>query len=239
MKTPAAKATQEDRARASAQRARRGDGRREAVGPDHAGQQKHQRAMQDGSYSTAQRQRRQNAFGPAVGEAAQKKPNKTGMSDAVKARMETVFNTDFSDVRIHPDSSKAPEVGALAYTQGSDIHIAPGQFRPDTAADASLLGHELAHVVQQREGRVRPTTEVGGMPVNDDPALEQEADAFGSQVNRLEEPAQRQVEEEEEELMQGKFAVQRQPAEEEEEELLQGKFAMQRSQLPVREAPNP
>jgi hypothetical protein len=93
--------------------------------------------------------------------------------------METAMNADFSNVKVHPNSSKAPEVGALAYTQGNEVHFAPGQFRPETSAGQELLGHELVHVVQQREGRVQPTTEVAGMPVNDNPALEKEADDIG------------------------------------------------------------
>lgn len=122
----------------------------------------------------------QGKFGIAQRQAE----NRTGMPDGVKQRMEDSFGTDFSSVRVHPDSSKAPEVGALAYTQGTDIHFAPGQFKPDTTAGQELLGHELAHVVQQAEGRVRPTTEIGGMPVNDNEALEHEADVMGARAAR-------------------------------------------------------
>ena len=50
--------------------------------------------------------------------------NQTGIPDHVIQGMESSFGTDFSSVRVHPDSSKAPEVGALAYTQGTDIHFA-------------------------------------------------------------------------------------------------------------------
>ena len=110
--------------------------------------------------------------------------NKTGIPDDVKQRMEDSFNTDFSGVRVHPDSAAAPEVGALAYTQGTDIHFAPGQFKPDTSAGQQLLGHELTHVVQQAEGRVQPTTEIGGMPVNDNEGLEHEADVLGAKAAR-------------------------------------------------------
>lgn len=108
--------------------------------------------------------------------------NRTGIPDDVRQRMESAFATDFSSVRVHPDSSQAPEVGALAYTQGTDIHFAPGQFKPETSSGRQLLGHELAHVVQQQEGRVQPTTEIGGMPVNDDVSLEHEADVLGSKA---------------------------------------------------------
>ena len=108
--------------------------------------------------------------------------NHTGIPDPVKQRMEDSFNMDFSDVRVHPESSSAPEVGALAYTQGTDIHFAPGQFKPDTSSGQQLLGHELTHVVQQKEGRVQATTEIGGMPVNDNAGLEHEADMKGAQA---------------------------------------------------------
>jgi hypothetical protein len=112
----------------------------------------------------------------------QMKENKTGLPDETKSKMENTMNSDFSDVTMHPESSRAAEVGALAYTQGSDVHFAPGQFKPDTAAGNELIGHELTHVIQQREGRVQPTTEVAGMPVNDNPSLEQEADAMGAKT---------------------------------------------------------
>lgn len=110
--------------------------------------------------------------------------NNTGIPDDVKQRMEDSFGTDFSSVRVHPDSAKAPEVGALAYTQGTDIHFAPGQFKPDTSAGQQLLGHELTHVVQQAEGRVQPTTEIGGIPINDNEGLEHEADVLGAKAAR-------------------------------------------------------
>ena len=112
-----------------------------------------------------------------------KSENQTGIPDNVRQRMEDSFGTDFSSVRVHPESTKAPEVGALAYTQGTDIHFAPGQFKPDTSVGQQLLGHELTHVIQQAEGRVQPTTEVGGMPVNDNESLEHEADVLGARAS--------------------------------------------------------
>lgn len=106
------------------------------------------------------------------------------MPEDVQAKMETAMNTDFSDVNIHV-GSQASDVGALAYAQGNDIHFAQGKFDPHSQSGQELLGHELAHVVQQRQGRVQPTTEVGGLPVNDDPKLEQEADNLGRQAASL------------------------------------------------------
>lgn len=104
-----------------------------------------------------------------------------GIPAPVRAKMEHSFQADFSDVNVHV-GSKAPEIGALAYAQGNDIHFAPGQYNPESASGQQLLGHELAHVVQQREGRVKPTIDVSGVPVNDDPSLEREADRLGAKA---------------------------------------------------------
>ena len=107
---------------------------------------------------------------------------KTNMPNDVQSKMENSFGEDFSDVNIHKDSEQAPSLGALAYTQGNDVHFAPGQYDPSSQKGQELLGHELSHVVQQREGRVKPTTQGKGMPVNTDPALEKEADEQGKQA---------------------------------------------------------
>lgn len=110
------------------------------------------------------------------------KNNNTGMPDEVKNKMERAFQTDFSDVKVHTNSEKASDIGALAYTQGSDVHFASGQYNPGEQVGQRILGHELAHVVQQREGRVQPTTQAMGMPVNDDSGLESEADNLGARA---------------------------------------------------------
>jgi hypothetical protein len=106
----------------------------------------------------------------------------SGIPGSVQTKMEKTLNTDLSGVTVHPNSSKATGVGALAYTQGTDIHVAPGHYSPNTSSGKKLLGHELAHVAQQMAGRVRPTGTVGGLPLNDSPALEKEADALGSKA---------------------------------------------------------
>ncbi|MCI3920990.1 DUF4157 domain-containing protein [Paenibacillus sp. TRM 82003] len=104
-----------------------------------------------------------------------------GLPDGVKQTMESSFGADFSDVRIH-EGSMAAGIGALAYAQGSDIHFAPGQYDPGSRKGQELLGHELTHVVQQRQGRVRPTGSIGGLPLNDDKSLESEADRMGAKA---------------------------------------------------------
>lgn len=53
--------------------------------------------------------------------------NETGMPDNLKAGIENLSGFPMDDVRVHYNSSKPATVQALAYTQGTDIHIAPGQ----------------------------------------------------------------------------------------------------------------
>ena len=95
----------------------------------------------------------------------------------VRTKMETAFGADFSDVRVHV-GREATSLGAIAYTWGSNIHFAPGQYNPHTIQGQKLLGHELWHVVQQRAGRVRNPFG-GGVAVVQDHALEAEADRMG------------------------------------------------------------
>lgn len=117
--------------------------------------------------------------GASTTEATSVNSNSNGLPDAVKTKMEGAFNTDFSGVKIHDNSTQAKNIGALAYTQGKDIHFAPGQYNPDSTSGQELIGHELTHVVQQSQGRVKATTQAKGIPVNDDPELEREADEMG------------------------------------------------------------
>ena len=63
--------------------------------------------------------------------------------------------------------------------QGNNVHFAPGQYSPESGSGQKLLGHELAHVVQQRQGRVRPDSEQKkGMNIKSDTSLEKEADVI-------------------------------------------------------------
>lgn len=71
------------------------------------------------------------------------------LDPVVKSDMEVAFGSDFGNVRVHRSSPIAPELGARAFTHGSDIHFAPGEFRPSTREGAHLIAHELAHVEQQ------------------------------------------------------------------------------------------
>ena len=101
------------------------------------------------------------------------------MPSIVQRKMESSFGEDFSDVNIHKDSSQSKELNAHAHTQGNDIHFAHGMYNPESQKGQELLGHELTHVVQQREGRVQPTVQKKGVNINDDEGLEKEADEMG------------------------------------------------------------
>jgi len=101
----------------------------------------------------------------------------TPLPDAVRQKMEGFFKSKFDDIRIHV-GPQAPAIGAVAFTIGSQIFFAPGQYQPGSPNGQALLGHELAHVVQQRAGRVRNPFG-GGIAVVQDHALEREADEMG------------------------------------------------------------
>ena len=75
------------------------------------------------------------------------------LSDGVRSFMEPRFGTDFSDVKVHTDSSSVQmnqDIQAQAFTHGQDIYFNSGKYSPDTNEGKSLLAHELTHVVQQR-----------------------------------------------------------------------------------------
>lgn len=102
------------------------------------------------------------------------KENNTGLPDNLKSGMENLSGMSLDHVKVHRNSDKPAAVQAHAYAQGSDIHLASGQEKH--------LPHELGHVVQQAQGRVRPTTSVNGMAVNDSTTLEKEADSMGARA---------------------------------------------------------
>ncbi len=98
----------------------------------------------------------------------------------IRAHIERVLGADLSAVRVH-EGPAAPAMGALAFTLGETVYFAPGLYNPTTPAGVELLGHELTHVVQQRQGRV--ANPYGrGIAIVQDPALEAEADATGQRV---------------------------------------------------------
>lgn len=111
----------------------------------------------------------------AVQKQENKTENKTGLPDNLKSGIENLSGVDISDVKVNYNSSKPAQLNAHAFAQGTDIHVAPGQEKH--------LAHEAWHTVQQKQGRVQPTTQMKeSVPVNDDAGLENEADVMGEKA---------------------------------------------------------
>ncbi len=106
---------------------------------------------------------------------AEPRRNNTGLPDNLKTGIESLSGISMDGVKVHYNSSQPAQLNALAYAQGTDIHVAPGQEQH--------LPHEAWHVVQQAQGRVKPTMQMKqGVAVNDDPGLEHEADVMGAKA---------------------------------------------------------
>lgn len=105
--------------------------------------------------------------------------NQTGIPNNMKARFENLSGFSFDDVRVHYNSDKPAQLQALAYTQGNQVYIGPGQEKH--------LGHELGHVVQQKQGIVKPVSYIGSVPVNTDSLLEKNADKIFEDTNKVHE----------------------------------------------------
>jgi hypothetical protein len=96
--------------------------------------------------------------------------NLTGIPEGLKTKAEVKSGFSLDSVRVHYNSPQPSRIGALAYTQGSNVYMGSGQEKH--------LAHELGHVVQQLQGRVKPTGSVSGMPLNESKDLEREADQY-------------------------------------------------------------
>jgi hypothetical protein len=108
----------------------------------------------------------------------QLKKNNSGLPDNLKSGVENLSGLSMDDVKVHYNSDKPAQLNAHAYAQGTDIHIASGQEKH--------LPHEAWHVVQQKQGRVQPTMMMKAkVPINDDHALEKEADVMGARALQM------------------------------------------------------
>jgi len=101
-----------------------------------------------------------------------------GLPDNLKQGVESLSGISMDDVKVHYNSDKPAQLNAHAYAQGTDIHIASGQEKH--------LPHEAWHVVQQKQGRVQPTTMMKAKVfINDDKGLEKEADVMGARALQM------------------------------------------------------
>jgi len=106
--------------------------------------------------------------------SAARTPQTTALSANLKAGIETLSGMAMDDVTVHYNSDKPAQVYARAYTQGREIYVGPHQEQH--------LPHEAWHVVQQKQGRVKPTLQARQALINDDSTLENEAERMGEQA---------------------------------------------------------
>jgi hypothetical protein len=81
------------------------------------------------------------------------------LPEATRRNMRRVLGWDFSSVHTHADRAAAEftnRLDARAVTVGSELFFNEGEFRPGTTEGEKLIGHELAHVVQQAGGDRNP-----------------------------------------------------------------------------------
>jgi hypothetical protein len=120
-------------------------------------------------------------------EPVQKNENATGLPHNLKTGIEELSGYSMDDVAVHYNSGRPSQMRAAAFAQGTDIHIGAGEEQH--------LPHEAWHVVQQKQGRVAATAHEAGTPINDDVALESEADVMGKKalnaIERRAAPAQK------------------------------------------------
>ncbi|EYB69270.1 hypothetical protein DEIPH_ctg009orf0008 [Deinococcus phoenicis] len=98
---------------------------------------------------------------------------------AVQRQLELGLNADLGAVRLHTDAEAdllSKSVGAVAFTSGQDIYFQQGRFDPASREGLGLLGHEVAHTVQQARGRV-------SAGLDPDAGLEREARQFGERLS--------------------------------------------------------
>jgi len=114
----------------------------------------------------------------STAKVVQQKKNTTGLPNQLKSGIENLSGHAMDDVKVHYNSDKPAQLNAHAYAQGTNIHLASGQEKH--------LPHEAWHVVQQKQGRVKPTTQLKEkVNINDDKDLEKEADVMGAKATQL------------------------------------------------------
>ena len=150
----------------------------------------------------------------------------------VRTEMEARLGHDFSDVRVHTDSTadaSARSVQAHAYTVGSNVVFQRDMYDPSSTEGKTMLAHELTHVTQQRAGEVDGTPAAGGIRVSD-PADRFERAAVENADRAMSGPAQAPAVQTS--AAGGEAAVQREEVPE--EEPVQGMF-VQRDEAPEEE----
>jgi hypothetical protein len=95
---------------------------------------------------------------PPIVQSVMKNGGGHPLDTSTRADMESRFNTDFRQVRVHSNASAAASARALtarAYTYENHVVFGEGRYVPHTKDGRQLLAHELTHVIQQRGGSYR------------------------------------------------------------------------------------
>ncbi|HET6974142.1 MAG TPA: DUF4157 domain-containing protein, partial [Pyrinomonadaceae bacterium] len=97
----------------------------------------------------------------------------------LRSRMEGAFGHDFSRVRVHANTQAAvltSSLNARAFTVGTDVGFAAGEYKPGTLIGDALIAHELAHVVQQGDSAQNTAAPMKKETGANSDVLEQDAD---------------------------------------------------------------
>jgi hypothetical protein len=76
----------------------------------------------------------------------------TPLPDSVRSFLEPRFGRDLTHLRVHTDRTSgelADRLQSRAFTVGSDIFFAPGEYQPRSSSGLRMLSHEVTHAVQQ------------------------------------------------------------------------------------------
>jgi hypothetical protein len=110
------------------------------------------------------------------------RPTGRRLPPGLRRALEDALGVGLGDVRIHV-GPEAGRLGVAAFACGPDLYFAPGCYAPQTPRGRCLLGHELAHVLQHRQGRTAGPWGTGVLLL--DPALEEEADELATRIARI------------------------------------------------------
>jgi hypothetical protein len=101
------------------------------------------------------------------------------LDPGARERLAPHVGDPLTDVRVHTDPTAdalARSVSARAFTTGTDVYFAAGEYRPGSSDGDALLAHELTHVTQQRGAPA-----AGPLTVSEPgDAMETEADTVAS-----------------------------------------------------------
>ena len=123
---------------------------------------------------------------PAMSAASESAIRRLGggapLAASERAFFEPRFGRDFSNIRIHSGAAadtSAKAINARAYTLGSDIAFAGGEYTAGSPSGRRLLAHELTHTIQQRASGVfavqRHSCREGEGPPGAEPPIPEEA----------------------------------------------------------------